>query len=522
MKRPAAYKIVFILFASLLLMFGWTVSSAQQEVNLLQNPGFEGGFRTVSGQPDRRVAQSWNPWHVPAAAGMPAYQNAQPEYDEVAPNTARIRSGSNAQMYFNTFFTHTGGIFQRVTNITPGAELRFSIYVYVWSSTFEDEDISENPGDVLVDVGIDPTGGTDGTSSNIVWSVPVAQYDAYRQYSVIATAASSAVTVFVRSQVGDPVQNTYIYLDDAVLAVTTEPEIFTDTPVPTNTLVPTNTPAVTNTPDDMGIIPIETDEPEDTAVPEATATPMPTDTLVPTATPVPIDEDPTPTREGDVVEPVPVDPAPPTATATVDAIGGPVTSPFPNSLLHTVRGGDTVGRLAVLYGSTTQAIIQANNLNENALIFVGQGLIIPVPLEAPASVTPSPTPLIIVTATPAPDAQQPAEGTTYIVQPGDTLFRIATRYNTTVSELARLNGIVNANRIQVGQRLLISSAGTGGVIVAPTPQPPVSQPLTYTVRPGDNLYRISLRFNVSLQRLAEVNGIVNTNLIFVGQVLTIP
>jgi hypothetical protein len=145
MKRPAMHQILFVIVACLTLLLGVAISGAQDE-NLLTNPGFEEGFRTVPGQPDRRVADGWNPWHIPATAGMPAYQNAQPEYDEVAPNTARIRSGDNAQMYFNTFFTHTGGVYQRVTGITPGTELRFSVYVYVWSSTLEDEDISESPG----------------------------------------------------------------------------------------------------------------------------------------------------------------------------------------------------------------------------------------------------------------------------------------------------------------------------------------------------------------------------------------
>jgi LysM repeat protein len=49
-----------------------------------------------------------------------------------------------------------------------------------------------------------------------------------------------------------------------------------------------------------------------------------------------------------------------------------------------------------------------------------------------------------------------------------------------------------------------------------------AQGTTYTVQPGDNLYRISLRFGVSISAIAQANGIGNTNLIFVGQVLQIP
>jgi LysM repeat protein len=503
MKRPAMHQILFVIAACLTLLLGVAISGAQDE-NLLTNPGFEEGFRTVPGQPDRRVADGWNPWHIPATAGMPAYQNAQPEYDEVAPNTARIRSGDNAQMYFNTFFTHTGGIYQRVTGITPGTELRFSIYAYVWSSTLEDEDISESPGDVLVDVGIDPTGGTDGTSGNIIWSVPVDQYDAYRQYSVIAEAAESAVTVFVRSQIGFPVQNTYIYLDDAVLEVTTDGPVpaDTDTPVP----AATDTPEPTDTP--IGVI-----LPTDTAVPP-TNTPAPTDTPMPTNTP----EDPTPTREDGVIDVQPIEtstPAPTQPPPTRVGAGEPFSPEFPNTLLHTVQRGDTVGRLAVLYGSTTQAIIEANNLDANALIFIGQGLIIPVRLAAPVTTTPSPT-VEVVVETPVPDFGTGGPQITYVVQSGDTLLRIANRYNTTIGAIAQLNGIVNVNLIRVGQHLRIPGMQT------PAPPPAPALWVTYTVRPGDNLYRISLRFGVPLQRLIDVNRIVNPNLIFVGQVLVIP
>ena len=44
----------------------------------------------------------------------------------------------------------------------------------------------------------------------------------------------------------------------------------------------------------------------------------------------------------------------------------------------------------------------------------------------------------------------------------------------------------------------------------------------YVVQPGDNLFRISLRFGVSMQALAAVNGLTNYNYIYVGQVLIIP
>lgn len=231
------YKVFFISL-TICLLFSLNIVIAQDSDNLLANAGFEGGFTTQSGDQPRQVAESWTAWHVPATDEMPSFQNASPKYQPVSPDSSRIRTGSNAQLYFSFFETHEGGIYQQVSGLDDGAEYRFSIYAHIWSSTFEDVDVSEDPGDVALRVGIDPTGGTDGSSSDIVWSTPAIFYDTYRQYSIIANADGDTITVFVESTVGAPVQNSYIYLDDAVLESTEKQEDPTDEPEPTATMNP--------------------------------------------------------------------------------------------------------------------------------------------------------------------------------------------------------------------------------------------------------------------------------------------
>jgi len=141
------------------------------------------------------------------------------------------------------------------------------------------------------------------------------------------------------------------------------------------------------------------------------------------------------------------------------------------------------------------------------------------PTEAAATATPLPTatattepatavPTVAPTATTA-----PAGPTTYIVQPGDNLFRIALRHGTTVEAIAAANGIANPQLIYVGQELVIPSGSTGV---------PSTGATTYIVQPGDNLFRIALRYNMSYRLLAEYNGISNPSSIYVGQVLQIP
>ncbi|MEP7357265.1 MAG: LysM domain-containing protein, partial [Anaerolineales bacterium] len=128
---------------------------------------------------------------------------------------------------------------------------------------------------------------------------------------------------------------------------------------------------------------------------------------------------------------------------------------------------------------------------------------------------------LLVLALLAPAAGPASADTTYIVQRGDTLFSIAVRFGVTVSALSAANGIANPNLIFVGQALTIPGPGGGGN-PPPPPPPPPSGGGTYTVRPGDTLNLIAQRFGVSVGSLIAANGIANPNLIFVGQVLTIP
>lgn len=127
-------------------------------------------------------------------------------------------------------------------------------------------------------------------------------------------------------------------------------------------------------------------------------------------------------------------------------------------------------------------------------------------------------------------------GSIYIVQRGDTLFSIARRNGRTTDDLAEVNNIANPALIFVGQQIVIPGLlGGGGVdsgveIAAPSPTatpapetPSVSSTHTYVVQPGDNLFRIALRNNTTVNQLKSLNPrIVNSNLIFVGQRINLP
>ena len=129
-----------------------------------------------------------------------------------------------------------------------------------------------------------------------------------------------------------------------------------------------------------------------------------------------------------------------------------------------------------------QSIVSLNSLRDPNLIIVGERLRI----EASGDI--------------------PADAVYYIVQRGDTLYKIARRYNTTTEEIAELNQLSNPNLIYPGQKLLIQ----GGTLVR-----------EYTVKRGDTLGKIAARFNTTVSRLSAINKISNVNLIYPGTVITL-
>ncbi len=89
-----------------------------------------------------------------------------------------------------------------------------------------------------------------------------------------------------------------------------------------------------------------------------------------------------------------------------------------------------------------------------------------IPTQPPSPLTP--TPVVNATATPVVSPLYPINTCYYIVRPGDTLSAIALRAKTTVAALMQLNGIVNPNRVLIGQRLLMPNcyAGVQGPITS--------------------------------------------------------
>jgi LysM repeat protein len=189
---------------------------------------------------------------------------------------------------------------------------------------------------------------------------------------------------------------------------------------------------------------------------------------------------------------------------TAEGIGGggegvdqAATDAFVMNMNATLIAGNTQTAVAILGGSGGGD---------------GQGVV--------ASSTPTPPPIVeLPTATPipAPATAAPANPSQYTVKPGDWLYKIARDFGVSPQDLIAANPQINPNAIlQPGTVLNIpgaAPAGTGGGDTGGK---------TYTVKLGDNLFRIALNNGTTYQKLAELNGIAPPYTVFVGQVLKLP
>jgi len=242
------------------------VASADCPGNVLRNPGFEEGF-SERGAGEVTVANGWEPfWQQgPINIGGHDCGGKRPEYkgeDGGRFGYLRIHDGNWAQKWFNTHAHHNAGVYQQV-NVANGSKLSLSAWAQAWSSSEDDPNRSDN-GAYTMKVGIDPTGGTDPNSGNIVWSEPNGTLDAWVELKVSTTARAGTVTVFLHGEPTWCTKHNDVYYDDACLIADSP------APQPTAKPKPTDTPAPTATPE-----PTPTDLPEPTTVPTETPPPTP-------------------------------------------------------------------------------------------------------------------------------------------------------------------------------------------------------------------------------------------------------
>ena len=163
---------------------------------------------------------------------------------------------------------------------------------------------------------------------------------------------------------------------------------------------------------------------------------------------------------------------------------------------HTVAWGQTLYSIARTYGITPQAIANANGVKLDGFLYAGMRLKIPAGEANPAPAT---TPSGF-----------------YTVRAGDTLFSIATRFNTTTDALSDANDLPANGLIYTGWTLKIPTA-----VVSAAPNFSGSA-RSYVVQSGDTLAQIALRNDTTTFIIAQANDLPNGWMIYTGQRLMLP
>ena len=154
---------------------------------------------------------------------------------------------------------------------------------------------------------------------------------------------------------------------------------------------------------------------------------------------------------------------------------------------YVVQSGDSLSVIAVMFDTTVAKLKEWNNLSSD-VIQIGQVLIVKEPSDG--------------------GSDGGSTGDTYIVKSGDSLSVIAVMFDTTVAKLKEWNNL-SSDVIQIGQELIVKEPADGG-----------STAETYTVKSGDSLSVIAVKFDTTVAKLKEWNNL-SSDVIQIGQVLIV-
>ena len=170
--------------------------------------------------------------------------------------------------------------------------------------------------------------------------------------------------------------------------------------------------------------------------------------------------------------------------------------------IHVVQRGENLFRIGLNYGISVDELAQLNGILDPTNIQVGQRLLVPVtPGSAPVNV--------------------------HVVQAGETLDSIARLFSVDVTALGTANGITDPNAVYVGLALVIPAVPAPVVENAPAAPPAAGIPIGgesvfHIILAGETMFQIATQYGVTVNDIAQANGIADPGLIYPGQQILIP
>ncbi|TCO73140.1 LysM peptidoglycan-binding domain-containing protein [Marinisporobacter balticus] len=184
---------------------------------------------------------------------------------------------------------------------------------------------------------------------------------------------------------------------------------------------------------------------------------------------------------------------------------GSMGTTYGQNLTYTVQSGDVFWKIAQKYEISTKALMEANNADENTMIYPGQNLIIP------------------------------GKESIHIVQSGDTYWIISQKYGINFKELLTYNGANESSWLSIGQAVKIpmkvtenisndeNNMNTGEQVdKINTAQEAYVTYMTYTVKQGDDPWKLSLQYGIPMNEILSANNMAESTWLNIGDVLKIP
>ncbi len=161
--------------------------------------------------------------------------------------------------------------------------------------------------------------------------------------------------------------------------------------------------------------------------------------------------------------------------------------------VHTVIQGDTLSKIALMYKVSEKKLVKLNNINSSDYLYIGQR----------------------ITVNSKKDFQAKETYLNYVVKSGDSLSQIALKYGLSQQDLISLNNLRGADYLYLGQTIRIPVSQSKEISYNEI------KPEYHIVRQGQSLSSISKLYNLSTQKLIEINNLSSPNKLQVGQKLSL-
>jgi len=198
-----------------------------------------------------------------------------------------------------------------------------------------------------------------------------------------------------------------------------------------------------------------------------------------------------------------------------------------NFVQHQVRKGDTPGAIAKRYGVRTNDLLSFNKVRDSRSLRIGQTLLIPLNPEAGKM---SVADLRNALRDDAPQVKSGKNGLkSYSIRSGDSLWKIAKRFNVTEKQLRSWNNLGNKSGLKPGQKLIVANSAKGNAETVAAASRPATrkiakaslQKIVYKVRSGDTLWDIGRQFDVDADQIRNWNKLPRNPILRPGQRLTL-